>query len=194
MRQRNSIKFIRRLIFLAVYIHRHYAPKVQLLDPQFRRSRKNYLIQVALATAALFPILLLVDSLSDAALAVGLGSSAIIIFLSPSYRSASPRALVGGHFGGVLIGLACSLLLFSTPLGDSLTDSTFLRAAILATALGLLMLVMSTTDTEHPPAAGTVLGIAIKPWEPVTLSIIIGAVLLLACIKFLLHRDLHDLI
>ncbi len=179
-------------MFLALYLHRHYAPRVQLLDPQFRRSRKNYLIQVGLATAALFAILLLVDSLSDAALAVGLGSSAIIIFLSPSYRSASPRALVGGHFLGVIIGLACSLLLFSTPLDDSITST--LRAVILAVSLGLLMLAMSTTDTEHPPAAGTVLGIAIKPWDPVTLYIIIGAVLLLACIKFLLHRYLHDLI
>lgn len=194
MRKPTNIKFIRRLIFLALYLHRHYAPKVQILDPQFRRSHKNYLIQVALATAALFPILLLVDSLSDAALAVGLGSSAIIIFLSPSYRSASLRGLVGGHFLGVVIGLACSLLLFSTPLEGPLADSTLLRPAILAASLGLLMLIMSTTDTEHPPAAGTVLGIAVKPWDPVTLSIIIGAVLLLALIKFLLHRYLHDLI
>ena len=194
MRKPTNIKFIRRLIFLALYLHRHYAPRVQLLDPQFRRSHKNYLVQVALATAALFAILLLVDSLSDAALAVGLGSSAIIIFLSPSYRSASLRGLVGGHTLGVLIGLACSLLLFSTALEDPVADSTVLRAAILAVSLGLLMLLMSTTDTEHPPAAGTVLGIAVKPWDAVTLSIIIGAVLLLAMIKFLLHRYLHDLI
>ena len=194
MRKPTNIKIVRRLIFLALYLHRHYAPKVQLLDPQFHRSRKNYLVQVGLATAALFAILLLVDSLSDAALAVGLGSSAIIIFLSPSYRSASLRGLVGGHTLGVLIGLACSLLLFSTALEDPAADSTVLRAAILAASLGLLMLLMSTTDTEHPPAAGTVLGIAVKPWDPVTLSIIVGAVLLLALIKFLLHRYLHDLI
>ena len=101
MRKPTSMRVIRRLIFLALYLHRHYAPKVQLLDPQFRRSHKNYLIQVGLATAALFAILLLVDSLSDAALAVGLGSSAIIIFLSPSYRSASLRGLVGGHSWGL---------------------------------------------------------------------------------------------
>ena len=193
MRKPTSIRVIRRLVFLALYLHRHYAPRVQLLDPQFRRSHKNYLIQVGLATAALFAILLLVDSLSDAALAVGLGSSAIIIFLSPSYRSASLRGLVGGHFLGVLIGLACSLLLFSSPFEASLSDST-LRAVILAVSLGILMLAMSTTDTEHPPAAGTVLGIGVKPLEMDTLYIIIGAVLLLAAIKFLLHRYLHDLI
>ncbi len=193
MRKHTRVRIIRRLIFFALYLHRHYAPQTRLLDPQFHRSRKNYLIQVALATGALFAILLLVDSLSDAALAVGLGSSAIIIFLSPSYRSASPRALVGGHFLGVLIGLGCTLLLFSSPLEEFFTDST-LRAAIMAASLGLLMLIMSTSDTEHPPAAGTVLGIATKPWDPLTLAIIIGAVLLLALIKFLLHRYLHDLI
>ena len=181
-------------VSLVVSMHRRYAPKVHLLDPQFRRSHKNYIIQVALATAAMFVILLMVDSLSDAALAAGLGSSVLIVFLNPSNRSASPRSLIGGHFLGVLIGLGISLLLFSTPLEDSLTSSTLLRGGILAASVGILMLVMSTTDTEHPPAAGAVLGIATKAWDPFIMSIIIGAVLLLAFIKFLLNRYLHDLI
>ena len=38
------------------------------------------------------------------------------------------------------------------------------------------------------------LGIATKAWGPFTIPIIIGTVLLLAFIKFLLHRYLHDLI
>ena len=189
-----NIGAIAWLVAIVVYLHQRYAPKVHLLDPQFRRSHKNYLIQVALATVAIFVVLLLVDSLSDAALAAGLGSSALIIFLNPSNRSASSRSLIGGHFLGVLIGLGFSLLLFSTPPGDFLTSSTVLRVGILAASMGILMLAMSTTDTEHPPAAGTVLGLATKAWDPLIILIIIGAVLILACIKFLLHRYLHDLI
>ena len=194
MRKLTNIGIIGWLVSLVAHMHRRYAPKVHLLDPQFRRSHKNYLIQVALATAAMFAILLMVDSLSDAALAAGLGSSVLIVFLNPSNRSASPRSLIGGHLLGVLIGLGFSLLLFSTPLEDSLTSSTFLRGGILAASVGVLMLAMSTTDTEHAPAAGTVLGIATKALDPFTIPIIIGAVLLLALIKFLLHRYLHDLI
>ena len=194
MRQLTNIGIVGWLVSLIVSMHRRYAPKTHLLDPQFRRSHKNYLVQVALATAAMFAVLSMVDSLSDAALAAGLGSSALIVFINPSNRSASPRSMIGGHFVGVLIGLGFSLLLFSSPLEDSLTSSTLVRAAILAASVGVLMLVMSTTDTEHPPAAGTVLGIAAKSWDPFTISIIVGAVLLLAFIKFLLHRYLHDLI
>ena len=194
MRKLTNMGIIGWLVSLVVHMHRRHAPKVHLLDPQFHRSHKNYLIQVALATGAMFVILSLVDSLSDAALAAGLGSSVLIVFLNPSNRSASPRSLIGGHFLGALIGLGFSLLLFSTPLEDSLTSSTLLRGGILAASVGILMLVMSTTDTEHPPAAGTVLGIATKAWDPFIMSIIIGAVLLLAFIKFLLNRYLHDLI
>ena len=127
------------LVASVVYLYRPYAPKVHLLDPQFRRSRKNYLIQVALATVAIFVVLLLVDSLSDAALAAGLGSSALIVFLNPSNRSASSRSLIGGHLLGVLIGLGFSLLLFSTPPGAFLTSSTVLRVGILAASMGILM-------------------------------------------------------
>ena len=194
MQRLTNIGIIGWLVSFVVSLHRRYAPKTHLLDPQFRRSHKNYLVQVALATAAMFVVLSMVDSLSDAALAAGLGSSALIVFINPSNRSASPRSMIGGHFQGVLIGLGFSFLLFSSPLEDFATSSTLLRGGVLAVSVGTLMLVMSTTDTEHPPAAGTVLGIAAKAWDPITISIIIGAVLLLAFIKFLLHRYLHDLI
>ncbi len=53
---------------------------------------------------------------------------------------------------------------------------------------------MSSRTYIDAPAAGTVLGIATKDLDPFTIPIIIGAVLLLALIKFLLHRYLHDLI
>lgn len=194
MRKLANIGTIGWLVSFVVQMHRRYAPKTHLLDPQFRHSHKNYLVQVVLATAAMFAILSMVDSLSDAALAAGLGSSVLIVFVNPSNRSAKPRSLIGGHVLGAIIGLGFSLLLFSTPLEDVLTGATLLRGAFLAASVGVLMLAMSTTDTEHAPAAGTVLGIATKALDPFTIPIIIGAVLLLALIKFLLHRYLHDLI
>ena len=69
-----------------------------------------------------------------------------------------------------------------------------MRDLSLAVSVGLLILVMAITDTEHPPAAGTVLGMATRPWELKTTAIIIGAVLLLAAIHYLLRSSLPDLI
>ena len=73
-------------------------------------------------------------------------------------------------------------------------DLSPLRDLSLAVSVGLLILGMAITDTEHPPAAGTVLGMATRPWDTQTFMIIIGAVLLLAVIQRLLRSHLRDLL
>ena len=62
----------------------------KILDNRFSKFFKYYLIQACLAAVSMLLVLLLVDSLADAALAAGLGSSVAIIFIHPS----SPR----GHY------------------------------------------------------------------------------------------------
>ena len=139
-------------------------------------------------------VLLLVDSLSDAAIAAGLASSVLIVFMHPSSRSGTPRSLIGGHVLGLLVGSAFSWLLFSSQFDFFPHEGTLVRNFALALSVGILIFLMAVTNTEHPPASGTVLGIATKAWDPLTISIIVGAVLLLACIKYVLHRYMHDLI
>ena len=53
---------------------------------------------------------------------------------------------------------------------------------------------MAVTDTEHPTAAGTMLGMSTRTWDPEIFAVIVGAVLLLAVIKRVLRRYLRDLI
>ena len=53
---------------------------------------------------------------------------------------------------------------------------------------------MAVTDTEHPPAAGTVLGMATRTWDPRITFIGMFAILLLAVVKRLLQKYLRDLI
>ena len=185
----------------------HLPPQDHLLDPEFSRSRRRYLAQAGLATVAILAVLLLTDSLSDAALAAGLASSVIIMFMHPSSRAATTRALVGGHMLALGVGSALSLLLFSSD-GISFLESItiieegmtviesvgLLRDLPLAASVGILILMMALTDTEHPPAAGTVLGTAYREWDPVTTAVIIGAIILLVCIKVVLHRYLRDLV
>ncbi len=164
-----------------------------LIDPKLRRFSLRYLSQAVLATLAILAVLLFVDSLSNAALAAGLGSSVVILFLHPSSQAAKGRSVVGGHAMALAIGSVFSLLLFATPVESFLQNLPLIRNLALAVSVGLLMLVMAATDTEHPPAAGTVLGIATRSWEFQIALIIIVAVLLLAIIKLFLGEHLRDL-
>ena len=165
-----------------------------IIDPKFSMYFRRYFLQAALATPAMLAVLIFVDNLSQAALAAALGSSVVILFVHPSSHSAGPRSLVGGHGLGLLLGTAFAVLLFASPVEAFLADLAPVRDLTLAVSVGLLILGMAITDTEHPPAAGTVLGMATRPWDMQTFMIIIGAVLLLAVIQQLLRSHLRDLI
>ena len=84
---------------------------------------------------------------------------------------------------------ACALLILSSPVGVFFDEQRLLFDLTLAVAIGMLILVMAVTDTEHPPAAGTVMGVGLQPWDPLRIGIVIGAV-----IKWALRHYLRDLI
>lgn len=174
-------------------IHRS-SSSLAIIDPQFRRQPRRYFVQGGLATIAMFAVLLLVDSFSDAAVAAGLGASVFIIFVHPTSKSAAPRALLGGHFLALLVGSVFSLVLFAPPVSAILEEVGALRDLALAASVGAMIVLMAITDTEHPPAAGTVLGMSTRVFDPSIFAIIIGAVILLAVIKRVLRRYLRDLI
>lgn len=164
------------------------------IDPNFRRQPSQYIIQAWLAVVGMFAVLVLVDSFSDAALAAGLGSCVLIIFVHPTTKAATPRSLVGGHLQALLVGSVYSLVLFAPPVKAFLEVIPPLRDLIIATSVGILDVIMAIRDTEHPPAAGTVLGMSTRVWDPSIFAIIVGAVVLLAVIKRILRRYLRDLI
>ena len=72
-------------------------------------------------------------------------------------------------------------------------DTTKIRVLSFAVVVGLMILVMAITDTEHPPAAGIAIGMASREWEAEIFGGIIGAVLVLAALKVLLRRRLRNL-
>jgi CBS-domain-containing membrane protein len=101
----------------------------------------------------------------------------------PGSVTAKTRNLAGGH----VVGLICGAL-------GALTAS-YLPWPIVAYALavGLSIFVMVVTDTEHPPASGTALGVAMTgcPWEGVV-GVLTGVVVL-AVAHRLLRTRLRDL-
>ena len=163
------------------------------LDPKFAAHPGRYLFQASLATVAMLAALLLVDSLSNAAVAAGLAATVVIIFINPYGRAASLRAVVGGHGLALVLGSAFSFLLFASPVETFLDDTSTVRVLAFAVVVGLSILLMASTDTEHPPAAGIAIGMASREWEPEIFGGIIGAVLVLAAIRVLLRRQLQDL-
>lgn len=172
----------------------HLPEDIEVVDPRFRRYWYNYLVQGLLATAAMLVILLFVDSIADAALVAGLGSSVVILFVHPSASTARPRSVIGGHTLGLAVGMGCSLLVFSSPAGGFIEHSRLLSDFSLALSLGVVILVMAITNTEHPPAAGTVLGMSLQAVDPVRTVVFIVAIIMLLMIQYLLRSHLHDLI
>jgi CBS-domain-containing membrane protein len=167
---------------------------VELYNVQFFQLKKRYLWQAALAAMVMLIVLLLVDSVADAVLAAGLGSSAVIVFVHPNSSGAALRHLVGGHLLGLAVGVLSAFLLFHSGWVPVPADVEHWAANIAAAiTLGLVILLMSMTDTEHPPAAATGLGFALQSLNVTVIALFAVAVLVLAVSKVLLRKSLRDL-
>lgn len=162
-------------------------------DPGFARYPWAFAFQAVLATVVMLVILAFVHSLSSAAIAAGLASSVVGIFIGPSNRTASVRSVVGGHGLALMLGSVFSAILFLGPVEVFLTDRTLIHDVSLALAVGVAMLFMAFTNTEHPPAAGTALGMASREFDILIFFSIIGAVALLAVMKLAIRPYLRDL-
>ncbi len=162
-------------------------------DPGFASYPWAFAFQAVLATLVMLVILTFVHSLSSAAIAAGLASSVVGIFIGPNNRTARVRSVVGGHGVALLLGSAFAAILFFGPAETFLTDMEYLRNLGYALAVGLAMLLMAITNTEHPPAAGTALGMASREFDILIFFSLIGAVTLLAVMKLAIRPYLRDL-
>ncbi|MFC2070389.1 HPP family protein [Chloroflexota bacterium] len=167
---------------------------VQLLDKSFLRSPKSFIIQSLLAVVILAIILYFVETLTHAAIVAALGSSAFIVFAMPQSVAARPRRLIGGHIVGILCGTLCSFVFLNGPLGRIISGWEFATLSAYAVAVGLSIFLMAITNTEHPPAAGTALGIAAHAWSYQVVLFILLSVIILAVIRALLKSRLKDLV
>lgn len=157
------------------------------IPAHIRSYWKNYLFQTALATLVIFIIMLLLNFDEDPVIIASLGASTFIVFAMPHYRTAHIRNLLGGQ----LIGLACgtAVLLIPWPEMPELIEN----AVIYSTAVGLGMVLMILFNMEHPPAAGTALGIAMHPVSLFAIITVIAAVIFLALVHQLFRKTLRDL-
>ncbi len=166
---------------------------MHIIDRAFLRKPRYYIIQSLLATATVAVILYFVEVLTHAAIVAAIGSSAFIVFAIPHSITAQPRKLIGGHIVGLLSGTFCYYVFLSGSLGTLITGWEFTTLFIYALAVGLSIFLMAITNTEHPPAAGTALGVVAHVWSYQVVAFVLLAAIGLAIIRRLLRRYLRDL-
>jgi CBS-domain-containing membrane protein len=156
---------------------------IRKMIDEFRIHWRNYVFQSLFATLAVFIVLYFL-SLQDAVIIASLGATAFIVFAMPGYITAQPRNVIGGHLVGLFWGALFSLAPHATMLGSLVCYSA---------AVGLSIFTMVVTDTEHPPASGTALGVAITGMSLHVLIAVVLGIVLLSLIHHFFKPYLRDL-
>lgn len=169
---------------------RHRAP-LKWIDAKFLHRPKIYIFQALVAGLALFAILSAEDALTDGTIVVAIASSVAIVFFVPHSVASSPFRIIGGHLSAIAAGLCTVGILLLLP--DSVAANQWVIHTMQGTAVALVILLMTITNTEHAPAAGTALGLATSmPKDSVIF--IVSAAVIIALIRVVLYRRLHNLI
>jgi CBS-domain-containing membrane protein len=145
---------------------------------------KNYVLQSLAASGSIFVVFLILTT-EDAVIIASIGATAFIIFAMPESITAKPRNVIGGHITGIIVGTLSALIPH---------QQTLASVAVYSIAVGVSMFIMVVIDTEHPPAAGTALGIAISGFSLNVTAILILSTLALSLIHHFFRRHLKDLV
>lgn len=167
---------------------------MRLIDKSFRRAPKVYIRQSLLAALAVGIILLIFRTLSgDIIIVAALGASTFIVFAMPHTIPAQPRRLIGGHAVGLLAGTISHLLFINYGIGSIGLSYEAVYILAGALAVGLAIFLMTVTNTEHPPAATTALGIIITGLSYKEALFIMLTTVCLAIARRLLRDRLRNL-
>jgi CBS-domain-containing membrane protein len=155
---------------------------------------RPYITQATLASLALLAILLIEQGVTDGIIVVTIAASTATVFVVPHSIASSPKRVIGGHVGGVLVGLALWGGLHFVTGGDTSAASNLQINIFGATAVRLSVLVMATTNTEHPPAAGTAFGIIVVGLSFTFIAFILSAAVILSIVRYVLRDRLQNLL
>lgn len=142
---------------------------------ELRIGWKYYMVQSMLAGGVMFLLLLFMSLREEPVIIASMGSTAFIIFATPKVVFAKPKNVIGGHLTGLICGLIAALILK----GDLGQSDIVVKNIAYSLAVAASIFIMTAINFEHPPAAGTALGIAIHGWQwHVIVAVVVSAVLL----------------
>ena len=175
-------------------LHARQRFSIRIWDQYLGSRWKNFLFQCGLATVALVIILAIEDAVLRAAIVVAVASTVFTIFVFPNSVVSTPRKVIGGHVVAVIFGAIFSGILLLPGIDTAAADVRLIRDIAAAFAVGLSILLMVMTDTEHPPAAGTALGLVIHGlrWSPVLFILL--SVITLSVVRLVLRPKLINLL
>lgn len=122
--------------------------------------------------------------MQHAVIIASLGATSFIVFAMPDYITAQPRNVIGGHIVGLFCGFLFSLIPHPSLLSSILVYSL---------AVGASIFIMVVTNTEHPPASGTALGVAMTGITLDVLIAVVVSIVILSVIHRLCKPYLRDL-
>ena len=156
-----------------------------VLDQYIHSRWAHYVFQCGLAAVSLVFILLIGDTVFKTAIVVGIASSAFTVFVIPDSVAATPRKVVGAII---------SLSIQFTGLDALSEDKRFFIDIMAALSVGVGIFVMVVTNTEHPPAAGTSLGLVFYGFDWASIVFIILSALLLSLVRVALRPKMINLL
>lgn len=154
------------------------------IDSDFLPQWKAYIVQSSYAALSVF-IITLIPSENTVVIA-SIGATAFIVFTLPNNISAEPKRIIGGHFLVFFIGSCFAVFPFMHIL--------LFKAIWFALSIGFTILLMVVLDFEHPPAAGTALGMTLVGYSSSAAIAIIISVFLLTIVAYLTKPYLEDLV
>lgn len=148
------------------------------------RHWRQYLFQMLIAWAASFIVLAILDMRHEVIIA-SIGATAFIMFAKPHAPTAQPRHVILGQLMGITAGLAWTFV----P-----RECYLMEVAVYSGSVITCFALMVLTDTDHPPAAGTALGITIAGTFSGIVLILLGVVGLLVGTHYFLRKRMIDLL
>jgi CBS domain-containing membrane protein len=150
---------------------------------------KNYLVQSLLGGAVMFLLFLFLSLQKDAVIIASIAATAFIVFATPDGFFALPKNIIGGHLTGLICGLSAALVL---RYGFAQSNIIAVNIAY-SLAIGASIFFMAAFNLEHPPAAGTALGVAIQGWSWQVIIAVVVSVALLSLVQPIAEKYLDDL-
>ena len=146
--------------------------------------RKQYFIQSGYAAVSIFIITFILYN--NPVVIASIGATAFIVFSMPNSITAQPRRIIGGHLVGFFVGSCFGVFPFMNVL--------FFTALWYALSVGITLFIMVVMDFEHPPAAGTALGMTLVGYTSSSAVAIIISIVILAFISYAAKPFLRDLV
>lgn len=159
--------------------------------PGHRRFGLAHVVQSLLAGGYIFLAFLAMQAFQSRLAVASLGASTFIVFSFPHAQSSRARFLIGGYCTGWVSGLACYYLIGWLDRASFFPFDAYILGC--AATVFLSMLLMTSLNFEHPPSAALSIAVATAS-DPVRLGLAaVVCILVLAGIRRLLGKRLHNL-